>query len=102
MSGNRMAHCIYYERAFGPVPEGLLLDHLCRNRDCVNPDHLEPVTCAENVQRGLLSKLTPSKVRDIRTLAKERSLTRVEIAQKFGVSPATIFAILRGQIWRNI
>lgn len=46
------AHRYVYEYLVGPVPEGLQLDHLCRIRNCVNPDHLEPVTIAENVRRG--------------------------------------------------
>jgi len=41
-----------YEYCMGPIPEGLSLDHLCRNPRCVNPDHLEPVTHRENVLRG--------------------------------------------------
>lgn len=41
-----------YELLVGPIPEGLELDHLCRNRGCVNPDHLEPVTHRENTLRG--------------------------------------------------
>jgi hypothetical protein len=49
-----LAHRLMYERTIGPVPEGLDLDHLCRNRACANPDHLEPVTRKENVARGLM------------------------------------------------
>ena len=46
------AHRFAYELLSGPVPEGLELDHLCRTRACVRPDHLEPVTAAENQIRG--------------------------------------------------
>lgn len=46
------AHILAFERSYGPVPSGLELDHLCRVRLCVNPDHLEPVTHAENIRRG--------------------------------------------------
>jgi hypothetical protein len=47
------AHRVAYELLVGPIPDGLVIDHLCRNRLCVNPDHLEPVTIKENVMRGV-------------------------------------------------
>jgi hypothetical protein len=47
-----MAHRIAYELVVGAIPDGLVIDHLCRNRRCVNPAHLEPVTHRENLLRG--------------------------------------------------
>lgn len=48
----KSVHRVSYELLRGSVPEGLVLDHLCRNRACINPSHLEPVTQQENVLRG--------------------------------------------------
>ncbi len=49
---NRGVHRYVWEQLVGPIPEGMQLDHLCRNRRCANPDHLEVVTPCENVRRG--------------------------------------------------
>jgi hypothetical protein len=51
-NGFLYAHRVSYELSVGPIPDGLFLDHLCRVRHCVNPEHLEPVTTAENCRRA--------------------------------------------------
>lgn len=51
-TGTRLVHRIVWELLVGEIPDGYDLDHLCRVRACCNPDHLEPVTRAENVARG--------------------------------------------------
>lgn len=53
------AHRAAYEHRFGSVPEGHVLDHLCRVRSCINPEHLEAVTTRENILRGI----SPSALR---------------------------------------
>jgi hypothetical protein len=50
--GVAYVHRAVYEILVGPVPVGLVLDHLCRVRHCCNPDHLEPVSIGVNVERG--------------------------------------------------
>jgi hypothetical protein len=59
MLANRVAviaHRWAYEQLIAPIPEGLDLDHLCRNRACVNPWHLEPVSRGENLRRGYAAR----------------------------------------------
>lgn len=53
----KKAHRHVYEELVGPIGAGLTLDHLCRVRLCVNPTHLEPVTLAENLRRGIVARL---------------------------------------------
>lgn len=49
---SRSTHRISYEAFVGPIPDGLVLDHLCRTPACLRPDHLEPVPQRENLRRG--------------------------------------------------
>ena len=50
------AHRFAYMIMVGPIPKGMEIDHLCRNRACVNPEHLEPVTHLENTRRALVHR----------------------------------------------
>jgi hypothetical protein len=52
-TGQLLAHRVAYEIFVGPIPDGMSIDHLCRNRACVSAEHLEPVTTRENVLRGV-------------------------------------------------
>jgi hypothetical protein len=91
------AHRISYEALNGPVPPGLQLDHLCRVRNCVNPDHLEPVTPAENVRRGLKTKLTQEIVRYIRLSPEKQAV----LGRRFGVGQPQISRIRTNHTWRD-
>lgn len=93
-----LAHRASYEKHKGAISDGLCLDHLCRNRACINPDHLEPVTVAENNRRGKNVKLNWEKVCAIRARADEPNWS---LALEFGVARPTISNILSRRIWRE-
>jgi len=57
--GSDRAHRVSYARLVGPIPEGLELDHLCRTRACIRPDHLQPVTHHQNVKRQAAVATSP-------------------------------------------
>jgi len=97
------AHRVLYERHVGPIPDGLEIDHLCRNRGCVNPSHLEAVTRSTNLRRGLrgYAKLTREAVRHIRQLLAENYEQR-EIAALYGVTPSCISKVNRGVSWGDV
>jgi len=103
------AHRYAYQIHKGPIPEGLLIRHMCGNKLCVNPDHLEVGTMAENAADGLRlgerlygerngrSKISEVDARYI--IANPDGMTGAQMARKFGVSPATISLIRSGRRW---
>lgn len=96
------AHVHYYVGKFGRVPDGLELDHTCRNRACVNPDHLEAVTHLENCRRGRLVKtgMTIEKAREIRQL-RDKGYRQKELAARFGIGVSLVAQIVGNRCWKD-
>lgn len=99
--GTFRAHRVAYEQAHGPLADGLQLDHKCRNRACINPEHLEPVSNAENSRRGAKAKLTWDDVREIRRLRAEEGISLRKLGRMFGVSSCAIHNICIGKRWQE-
>lgn len=93
----QQAHRYVWEKERGPIPPGMVLNHLCRVPACVNPDHLEVVTQARNARHGRATKLTWEAVEEIRTPGAGLR----EMAEKYGVSIGTISAVRTGKSWRE-
>lgn len=96
---SQVAHRFVYKALIGPIPDGLVLDHLCRVPLCCNPDHLEPVTSAVNSQRGVGAKLTREDVEWIRSQPPE--VSNPTIAAKLDVATPTVCNIRNGKAWRS-
>jgi len=104
------AHRASYELHFGPIPNGLIVRHRCDNPPCVNPDHLELGTDADNardkVERGRAprgegnakSRLSAADVTEIRTSPE----TQVSLAARFGVTQPCISNIRTGRTWGHL
>lgn len=88
-------HRVAYEMVKGPIPNGMTIDHLCRNRACFNPDHMEPVTRGENCRRGARAKINAATAEQIR----KSPLHPVALAAKHGIARSTVYNILAGRRW---
>ena len=105
------AHRVAYRWANGPVPDGFVLDHLCRMPSCVNPAHLFEGTQAENLrdrdqkgrnvrgERVASAVLTPADVHEIRA---SRGESQSSLARRFGVVHSTIHKVLHDKTWKDI
>ncbi len=99
IAGKRQyAHRAMYEQEVEAIPEGLTIDHLCRQRNCVNPAHLEPTTMAANLQRGKGAKLTSEQVLEIR---REPSTTTTRVlAARYEISESHMSRVRRRLRWK--
>lgn len=122
------AHRVAYEKAHGPIPEGLIVMHRCDNPPCVNPEHLVLGTMLDNfldsVAKGRMrhvcgeahpsAKLTRAKVRQIRKAAvaalQQRSGRQrrrrgdgvaAKLAKKYGVSLSSLYSVIAGKTWKE-
>jgi hypothetical protein len=98
----QLAHRYVYELHRGPIPEGLTLDHLCRVRHCVNPEHLEPVTMTENLRRGRVAKVTVDQVRAMRSRVASGEMTITEAGLAYGVTYFQAWNIVRRKSWKDV
>lgn len=100
--GETLAHRLAWLLDGRVFPAGLPhLDHLCRRPLCVNVDHLEPVTHAENLRRGAGAKLTAEQASDIKYL-REAGWNAGAIAGVYGVSERHVYNIAKGQNWAAV
>lgn len=97
---NYMAHRLYWSHYRGEIPDGMMIDHLCGNRACVNPDHLEVVSRTENARRSARCKLTADQVREIRALIGVIGYRR--IAARYGITSTAVGNIAKGSSWTDI
>lgn len=108
----RTAHRVSYEVHNGTIPAGKMVLHECDNPACVNPAHLVLGDNAKNMQDMILrgrgnkangvrvntAKLTPESI----VVIRQSSISRKELAMKFGVSPGTIYRARAGKSWKQL
>lgn len=112
---SRKAHRVSYELANGPIPDGMLVRHLCHNPPCVRPDHLTLGTQKDNMAdmyaagrgrkatgtRNGNGKLTDAQIAEIRSRYVFRKVTHRMLAAEYGVSESLVSNICGGRYYRG-
>lgn len=94
------AHRYYYERQNGGIPKGLQIDHLCWQRACVNPAHMEVVTPSEHNRRHSRTRFTLEIAREIRAFRRQ-GISASELGERYGVTKQYINRIVSEALWRE-
>ena len=95
------AHVYFYLKTGKKIPAGMQLDHLCKHRACINPEHVEPVSQVTNARRGRQSKLNIELVRELR---KEYTTYKCGLhcfARDHGISFGTMSDLIHGYSWKE-
>ena len=82
------------------IPKGMTLDHLCKNKICMNPEHLEVVSLAENKQRASI-KFNNDKIKEVRDLYKS-GINQYLLAKKYKVNQSTVSRIVNELRWAKL
>lgn len=94
----KSAHVAFYEKVKGAVPEGLEIDHVCRVRRCVNPEHLQAVSRSVNHRRKPASHFSNERRAEVKRLCEE-GLTHSEVARLVGLSRSMVSLVVAGKRW---
>ena len=106
-----ISHRVAYEVYVGTIPEGALIRHSCHNPLCCNPNHLSPGTPKDNSQdmvkasrsgkgsRNPQARLTEADVLDIRERYEAGGISQRELAEEYGVTPSTVYLIVKRKNW---
>lgn len=98
-----LAHRWVYEMLLGPIPEGLVINHRCRNKKCVNPHHLEITDQAGNCRHGKGTTLSLEEVKEIKSAKDSKKWgDGARLAKKYKVSGALIHDIWNGRAWKDV
>ncbi len=102
-SDTKLAHRWIWEQLFGAIPSGMVINHRCGNRSCVNPHHLEVTTQSENCRHGKGATLTSEQALDIYSQkAGKRWGLGASLAKQYGVTSSLVHDIWNGRAWCDI